>query len=135
MAIGSGGWQGKGFLEGTLTKLQYVPEQTTDFIFCTVGEEHGFLGAFFVIALFVGLLLRLIGLAERQRSLFAQYYMYGVAGILFLHFLTNIGMTMGLMPIIGIPLPFISYGGSSLIAFTLIMGVALRLDATRAERE
>jgi rod shape determining protein RodA len=135
MAIGSGGWQGKGFLDGTLTKLQYVPEQTTDFIFCTVGEEHGFIGAFFVIGLFVALLLRLVSLAERQRSLFAQYYMYGVAGILFIHFLTNIGMTMGLMPIIGIPLPFISYGGSSLIAFTLIMGVALRLDATRAERE
>lgn len=135
MAIGSGGWQGKGFLEGTLTKLQYVPEQTTDFIFCTVGEEHGFLGAFLVISLFVALLFRLVSLAERQRSLFAQYYMYGVAGILFIHFLTNIGMTMGLMPIIGIPLPFISYGGSSLIAFTLIMGVALRLDATRAERE
>lgn len=135
MAIGSGGWQGKGFLDGTLTKLRYVPEQTTDFIFCTVGEEHGFIGAFLVIGLFVALLLRLISLAERQRSLFAQYYMYGVAGILFVHFLTNIGMTMGLMPIIGIPLPFISYGGSSLIAFTLITGVALRLDATRAERE
>jgi len=135
MAIGSGGWQGKGFLEGTLTKLSYVPEQTTDFIFCTVGEEHGFLGAFLVIGIFVALLLRLVSLAERQRTLFAQYYMYGVAGILFIHFLTNIGMTMGLMPIIGIPLPFISYGGSSLIAFTLILGVALRLDATRAERE
>jgi len=135
MAIGSGGWQGKGFLDGTLTKLRYVPEQTTDFIFCTVGEEHGFIGAFLVVGIFVALLLRLVSLAERQRSLFAQYYMYGVAGILFIHFLTNIGMTMGLMPIIGIPLPFISYGGSSLIAFTLIIGVALRLDATRAERE
>ena len=131
MAIGSGGWQGKGFLEGTLTKLRYVPEQTTDFIFCTVGEEHGFIGAFVIIALFVGLLLRLVHLAERQRSLFAQYYLYGVAGILFVHFVLNVGMTMGLMPIIGIPLPFISYGGSSLIAFTLILGVALRLDAMR----
>ena len=135
MAIGSGGFQGKGFLEGTLTKLRYVPEQTTDFIFCTVGEEHGFIGALFVILLFAALLLRLVGLAERQRSLFAQYYLYGVTGILFVHFLLNIGMTMGLMPIIGIPLPFISYGGSSLIAFTLIVGVALRLDAMRGERE
>lgn len=135
MAIGSGGLQGKGFLEGTLTKLRYVPEQTTDFIFCTVGEEHGFIGATVVIGLFLGVLLRLVSLAERQRSLFAQYYMYGVAGILFVHFTLNVGMTMGLMPIIGIPLPFISYGGSSLMAFTLIMGVALRLDATRVERE
>ncbi len=135
MAIGSGGLQGKGFLEGTLTKLRYVPEQTTDFIFCTVGEEHGFIGATLVIGLFLGILLRLVSLAERQRSVFAQYYMYGVAGILFVHFALNIGMTMGLMPIIGIPLPFISYGGSSLMAFTLIMGVALRLDATRTERE
>ena len=135
MAIGSGGFQGKGFLEGTLTKLRYVPEQTTDFIFCTVGEEHGFIGAFFVILLFAALLLRLVSLAERQRSLFAQYYMYGITGILFVHFLFNVGMTMGLMPIIGIPLPFISKGGSSLIAFTLIIGVALRLDATRGERE
>ncbi len=135
MAIGSGGLQGKGFLEGTLTKLRYVPEQTTDFIFCTVGEEHGFIGSLFVIMLFAGLLLRLVSLAERQKSLFGLYYMYGVAGILFVHFLLNVGMTMGLMPIIGIPLPFISYGGSSLIAFTLIVGVALRLDATRGERE
>ena len=135
MAIGSGGLQGKGFLEGTLTKLRYVPEQTTDFIFCTVGEEHGFIGATVVIGLFLGVLLRLVSLAERQRSPFAQYYMYGVAGILFVHFTLNVGMTMGLMPIIGIPLPFISYGGSSLMAFTLIMGVALRLDATRTERE
>ena len=133
MAIGSGGWQGKGFLDGTLTKLRYVPEQTTDFIFCTVGEEHGFVGSVLVIGLFAALLLRLVSLAERQRNLFATYYMYGVAGILFVHFLLNIGMTMGLMPIIGIPLPFISYGGSSLIAFTMIVGVALRLDATRAE--
>ena len=131
MAIGSGGFEGKGFLDGTLTKLRYVPEQTTDFIFCTVGEEHGFLGASFVILLFAGLLLRLVYLAERQRNLFSTYYLYGVAGILFVHFLLNVGMTMGLMPIIGIPLPFISYGGSSLIAFTLILGVALRLDAVR----
>ena len=135
MAISSGGFQGKGWLEGTLTKLRYVPEQTTDFIFCTVGEEHGFIGATVVIGLFVALLLRLVQLAERQRSLFAQYYMYGVAGVLFVHFTLNVGMTMGLMPIIGIPLPFISYGGSSLMAFTLILGVALRLDATRTERE
>ena len=131
MAIGSGGFEGKGFLNGTLTKLRYVPEQTTDFIFCTVGEEHGFLGASFVILLFAGLLLRLVHLAERQRNLFSTYYMYGVTGILFVHFLLNIGMTMGLMPIIGIPLPFISKGGSSLMAYTLIVGVALRLDAVR----
>ena len=131
MAIGSGGFEGKGFLNGTLTKLRYVPEQTTDFIFCTVGEEHGFIGASFVIILFAGLLLRLVHLAERQRNLFSTYYMYGVVGILFVHFLLNIGMTMGLMPIIGIPLPFISKGGSSLMAYTLIVGVALRLDAVR----
>ncbi len=134
MAIGSGGFEGKGFLDGTLTKLRYVPEQTTDFIFCTVGEEHGFIGSTLVIGLFLALLLRLVNLAERQKSLFAQYYMYGIAGMLFIHFLLNIGMTMGLTPVIGIPLPFISYGGSSLISFTLIVGVALRLDATRAER-
>ena len=135
MAISSGGLEGKGFLEGTLTKLRYVPEQTTDFIFCTVGEEHGFIGAALVIGLFAALLLRLVTLAERQRGLFGRYYLYGVAGILLVHYLLNIGMTMGLMPIIGIPLPFISKGGSSLLAFTLIVGVALRIDATRGERE
>lgn len=134
MAIGAGGFQGKGLLNGTLTKLRYVPEQTTDFIFCTVGEEHGFVGVSLMILLFAGLLWRLLQLAERQKSLFNLYYMYGVVGIVFIHFLLNIGMTMGLMPIIGIPLPFISYGGSSLIAFTLIFGVALRLDASRSTR-
>ncbi len=131
LAIGSGGIQGKGFLEGTMTKLNYVPEQVTDFIFCTVGEEQGFIGSFLVIILFLALLQRLVTVAERQRSAFARQYAYGVAGIIFIHFFINIGMTMSLMPIIGIPLPFISYGGSSLMGFTLMIGVLLKLDANR----
>ena len=108
MAIGSGGATGKGFLNGTMTKLDFVPEQYTDFIFCTVGEEQGFIGSFSIIILFLLLLLRIVVVAERQRSNFSRHYMYGVAGIMFVHFFINIGMTMGLMPIIGIPLPFIS---------------------------
>ncbi len=131
LAIGSGGLEGKGFLQGTLTKGRYVPEQSTDFIFCTIGEEQGFIGSFGVIALFLLLLLRITILAERQRSNFSLYYAYGVAGILFLHVFVNIGMTMGLAPIIGIPLPFISYGGSSLLGFTLMIGVLLKLDSQR----
>jgi rod shape determining protein RodA len=131
MAIGSGGFSGKGYLQGNMTKLNYVPEQSTDFIFCTVGEEQGFLGVLGVVALFVLLLYRITILAERQRSNFSRVYAYSVAGIIFVHFIVNVGMTMGLFPIIGIPLPFISYGGSSLIGFTLMIGVLLKLDNHR----
>ena len=131
MAIGSGGWDGKGFLKGTMTKLNYVPEQSTDFIFCTVGEEQGFVGSFAIIVLFLLFLIRLTIIAERQRSNFARIYAYGVAGIIFVHFLINIGMTMGLMPVIGIPLPFISKGGSSLLGFTIMIAVLLKLDSAR----
>ncbi len=131
MAIGSGGWKGKGFLNGTMTKLNYVPEQSTDFIFCTVGEEQGFIGSFAVIALFLLLLVRLTIIAERQRFSFSRYYAYCVAGIIFVHFFINIGMTMGLMPIIGIPLPFISKGGSSLLGFSIMIAVLLKLDSSR----
>ncbi len=131
MAISSGGLQGKGFMQGTLTKLNYVPEQSTDFIFCTIGEEQGFLGSFGIIALYFLLLYRITVLAERQRSGFSRRYAYAIAGILFVHYLINIGMTMGLMPIIGIPLPFISKGGSSLLGFTIMLAVLLKLDANR----
>ena len=131
MAIGSGGFTGKGFLDGNMTKLKYVPEQSTDFIFCTVGEEQGFIGVVGVVVLYVLLLYRITLLAERQRSNFSRIYAYGVAGILFAHFIVNIGMTMGLFPIIGIPLPLLSYGGSSLIGFTLMIGVLLKLDNHR----
>lgn len=131
MTIGSGGLEGKGFLQGTMTKLNYVPEQSTDFIFCTIGEEQGFIGTVGIIGLFLLLLLRIITLAERQRSDFSRYYAYGVVGILFIHVFINIGMTMGLVPIIGIPLPFISYGGSSILGFSLLIGVLLKLDSNR----
>lgn len=131
MAIGSGGFSGKGFKQGTLTKLNYVPEQSTDFIFCTIGEEHGFIGSITIIGLFVALLIRLVIIAERQRLLFVRHYAYCVAGIIFIHFFINMGMTMGLLPVIGIPLPFLSYGGSSLLGFTLMLGVLLKLDTTR----
>jgi len=130
-AISSGGIAGKGFLEGNVTKLNYVPEQATDFIFCAIGEEQGFVGVFAVIMLFLLLLLRIIVIAERQRSRFTRIYAYGVASILFFHLLVNVGMTMGIMPVIGIPLPFISYGGSSLIAFTILLAILLRLDSNR----
>ena len=128
-AIGSGGLFGKGFLEGERTKLDYVPEQSTDFIFCTVGEEWGFLGSTILIALYLALLLYIIYIAERQRMDFARYYAYGVAGILFFHLFINLGMTIGLMPVIGIPLPFLSYGGSSLWSFTLLIAILLKLDS------
>lgn len=131
MAIGSGGLLGKGIFQGNMTKLKYVPEQSTDFIFCTVGEEHGFVGVLGVVGLFAVLLYRITQLAERQRSNFSRVYAYGVAGVIFVHFIINIGMTMGVFPIIGIPLPFISYGGSSLIGFTLMIGVLLKLDSHR----
>ena len=134
IAIGSGGFFGKGFLQGTQTKFDFVPEQSTDFIFCTVGEEWGFLGTMTVIGLFMGLLMRLIYLAERNRSKFSRVYGYCVATILFFHFAINIGMTIGLAPVIGIPLPFFSYGGSSLWSFTLLLFVFVRLDASRFEQ-
>ncbi|HQU59146.1 MAG TPA: rod shape-determining protein RodA [Saprospiraceae bacterium] len=127
-AIGSGGLQGKGFLKGTMTKGNYVPEQSTDFIFCTIGEEQGFIGTFGIIVLFLLLLIRITVIAERQRNNFGRNYAYCIAGILFIHIFINIGMTMGLMPIIGIPLPFISKGGSSLMGFTIMLAVLLKLD-------
>jgi len=133
IAIGSGGFWGKGFLQGTQTKFDFVPEQSTDFIFCTIGEEHGFLGVFVVIALFLLFLWRLMFLADQQRSRFARAYGYGVVGIIFFHFLVNVGMTIGLMPIMGIPLPFFSYGGSSLWSFTILLFIFLKLDAHRAD--
>ncbi|MEE4196406.1 MAG: rod shape-determining protein RodA [Bacteroidales bacterium] len=133
IAIGSGGLSGKGFLRGTQTKYDFVPEQSTDFIFCTIGEEWGFLGTFTIVTLFVILLLRLIYLAERQRSTFSRVYGYGVVSVLFFHIAINIGMTIGLVPVIGIPLPFFSYGGSSLWAFTILLFIFLRLDASRLE--
>jgi len=131
IAIGSGGFTGKGFLKGTQTKYDFVPEQTTDFIFCTVGEEWGFIGSFFVIILFSALILRIIQISERQRSAFTRIYGYCVATILLFHFLINIGMTIGLMPVIGIPLPFFSYGGSSLLGFTILLFIFVKLDGYR----
>ena len=130
IAIGSGRFIGKGFLHGTQTKFNFVPEQSTDFIFCTVGEEYGFV---IVIGLFIGLFYRLLNAAERQRSAFARIYGYGVASILFIHFVINIGMTLGLAPVIGIPLPFFSYGGSSLWAFTILLFIFVKMDAYRLQ--
>ncbi|HLO43533.1 MAG TPA: rod shape-determining protein RodA [Leadbetterella sp.] len=132
LAIGSGGAVGKGYLQGTQTKFDFVPEQSTDFIFCTIGEEWGFLGSFVLLGLYFILLTRLLSLAEKQKSKFARIYGYGVASIIFFHILVNIGMTVGLMPVIGIPLPFVSYGGSSLMSFTLLLFVFLKLDAHRS---
>ena len=131
IAIGSGGFLGKGYLQGTQTKYDFVPEQDTDFIFCTVGEEWGFVGSTIVIFLELFLILRLIFLAERQRSDFSRIYGYGVASVLFFHLAVNIGMTIGLMPVIGIPLPFFSYGGSSLWSFTILLFIFIKLDANR----
>jgi rod shape determining protein RodA len=133
IAIGSGGFAGKGFLNGTQTKFKFVPEQSTDFIFCTVGEEWGFIGSTFVLFILLILIIRLLILAERQRSSFSRIYGYGVACILFFHVAVNVGMTIGLAPVIGIPLPFFSYGGSSLWAFTILLFIFLRLDANRME--
>lgn len=133
IAIGSGGFSGKGFLEGTQTKFDFVPEQSTDFIFCTIGEEEGWIGSLLVIALFVTLLLRIIYLGERQKNRFARVYAYGVASIFFFHFAINIGMTIGLFPVIGIPLPFFSYGGSSLWGFTILLFILLKIDAHRGQ--
>jgi len=134
IAIGSGGFLGKGFLNGTQTKLKYVPEQDTDFIFCTVGEENGFVGSVLILILFLILITRLIFLAERQRSTFKRVYGYCAASIIFFHLAINIGMVIGITPVIGIPLPFFSYGGSSLWAFTILLFIFLRLDASRNER-
>jgi len=133
IAIGSGGFHGKGFLNGTQTKFKFVPEQSTDFIFCTVGEEWGFIGTSSVIILFVILLLRLIYLAERQRSAYSRIYIYSVVSIIFFHVVINIGMTIGIIPVIGIPLPFFSYGGSSLWGFTFLLFIALKFDTARKE--
>lgn len=134
IAIGSGGLTGKGFLQGTQTKLKYVPEQHTDFIFCTIGEEQGFIGASLVLALFLTLILRVIAIAERQRSAFGRVYGYCVASYLIFHLAVNVGMVIGLCPVIGIPLPFFSYGGSSLWGFTFLLFILLRIDAARKER-
>ena len=131
IAIGSGGLEGKGFLNGTQTKLKYVPEQDTDFIFCTVGEEEGFVGAAGVLLLFLGLILRLIHLAERQPTAFGRIYGYCVLSVFLFHVFINVGMVLGLTPVIGIPLPFFSYGGSSLWGFTLLLFIFLRIDAGR----
>lgn len=133
IAIGSGGFWGKGFLKGTQTKFNFVPEQSTDFIFCTVGEEWGFVGSTIVILLFLALIVRIIMMAERQRSDFSRIYGYGVASILFFHFFVNVGMTIGLMPVIGIPLPFFSYGGSSLWAFTILLFIFIKQDSNRLQ--
>ncbi|MEY2895710.1 MAG: hypothetical protein RIS42_1429 [Bacteroidota bacterium] len=133
IAIGSGGFWGKGYLGGTQTKFDFVPEQSTDFIFCTIGEEFGFIGVAGIIILFMVFLWRLMYLADLQRSRFARAYGFGVVGILFFHFLVNIGMTIGLMPIMGIPLPFFSYGGSSLWSFTILLFIFLKLDSHRSD--
>jgi len=134
IAIGSGGFFGKGFLNGTQTKLNYVPEQDTDFIFCTVGEEYGFVGSTLVLVIYWLLLMRIIRIAERQRETFIRIYAYSVASIFFFHLMINIGMVLGIMPVIGIPLPFFSYGGSSLWGFTVLLFILIRLDASRLER-
>lgn len=133
IAIGSGGLWGKGFLNGTQTKYNFVPEQSTDFIFCTVGEEWGFIGSFVVVTLFCLLIIRLMRMGERQHEPFGRIYCYGAAAIFLFHTLINIGMTIGLMPVIGIPLPFFSYGGSSFLAFTVLFFVAVKLDAAKRE--
>jgi rod shape determining protein RodA len=133
IAIGSGGFLGKGYLQGTQTKYNFVPEQSTDFIFCTVGEEWGFVGTFVVLGLFLFLLVKLVNIAERQRSVFSRVFAYSVASIIFFHIFVNVGMAIGLLPVIGIPLPFFSYGGSSLWAFTILLFTVVRLDASRLE--
>jgi len=131
IAIGSGGLTGKGFLNGTQTKLKFVPEQDTDFIFCTIGEEHGFIGSTLILILFIAFIIRLLNLAERQTSTFGRVYGYGVVSVFIFHLIVNIGMVIGIMPVIGIPLPFFSYGGSSLWGFTILLFIFLRIDKTR----
>jgi rod shape determining protein RodA len=134
IAIGSGGFMGKGFLKGTQTKFDFVPAQTTDFIFCTVGEEQGWLGATLIMILFGAFFLRLLTIAERQKSRFVRIYGYSVVSIMFFHFAINIAMTIGLFPVLGIPLPFFSYGGSSLLTFTMLLFILLKLDSQRMEQ-
>ena len=131
IAIGSGGFSGKGYLQGTMTKYNFVPEQHTDFIFCTIGEEFGFVGSFVLLSLYLTFLIKIILMAERQRSPFSRIYGYAIASIIFFHLMVNIGMTIGLLPVIGIPLPFLSYGGSSLLMFSLMFFVFLKQDANR----
>ncbi|WP_143304581.1 rod shape-determining protein RodA [Chitinophaga vietnamensis] len=131
IAIGSGGFWGKGYLKGTQTRYDFVPEQSTDFIFCTIGEDFGFFGSVIFLGLYVALLFRIIFVAERQRSTFTRVYAYGVASIIFFHLAINVSMTIGLAPVIGIPLPLMSYGGSSMISFTMLIFIMLRLDADR----
>jgi len=133
IAIGSGGLFGKGFLEGTQTKFDFVPEQSTDFIFCTIGEEHGWIGSTILIGLFIVLMIRIVSIAERQKSVFGRTYGYCVVSIIFFHFLINVGMTIGLAPVVGIPLPFFSYGGSSLWSFTILLFILLAIDANRTQ--
>ena len=131
LAIGAGGITGRGVFSGRMTQGRWVPEQDSDFIFCTIGEEQGFLGTFAVVGLYLLLILRIVMIAERQRIAFNRIYAYGVAGIIFVHVVVNIGMTIGLVPIIGIPLPFLSRGGSSLLGFTIMIAVLLKLDKHR----
>ncbi len=131
IAIGSGGFSGKGYMQGTMTKYNFVPEQHTDFIFCTIGEEFGFIGSLVLLSLYLAFMIRIIILAERQRSTFSRIYGYAIASIIFFHLLVNIGMTIGLLPVIGIPLPFMSYGGSSLLMFSMMFFVFLKQDANR----
>jgi rod shape determining protein RodA len=131
IAIGSGGFAGKGFLKGTQTRFDFVPEQRTDFIFCTIGEGFGFLGTVTVLLIYLFLLLRIVHIAERQRSVFSRCYAYGVASVFFFHMAINVCMTIGLAPVIGIPLPFISYGGTSLLTFSILLFILIRLDADR----
>ncbi len=131
IAIGSGGAFGKGLLKGTQTRYEFVPEQRTDFIFCTIGEGFGFTGSFILMAVYLLLLFRIVTIAERQRSVFSRCYAYGVAAVFFFHIAINVAMTVGLAPVIGIPLPFISYGGTSLITFTILLFILIRLDADR----
>jgi rod shape determining protein RodA len=134
IAIGSGGFFGKGYLEGTQTKFDFVPEQVTDFIFCTLGEEFGWFGSFVVVSLFTILLYRLVIMAERQKTRFSRIYGYCVISILLFHFMINIAMTIGLFPVVGIPLPFFSYGGSSLWSFTILLFIFIKIDASRARQ-
>jgi rod shape determining protein RodA len=131
IAIGSGGLIGKGLMSGTQTRYDFVPEQRTDFIFCTIGESYGFVGSIILLLLYLYLLFRIIGIAERQRSTFSRAYAYGVASVFFFHVFVNIGMTIGIVPVIGIPLPFMSYGGTALITYTIMLFILLRLDADR----
>lgn len=131
IAIGSGGFFGKGLMKGTQTRYDFVPEQRTDFIFCTIGEGFGFLGSIVLLGLYLFMLFRIVAMAERQRSTFSRAYAYGVASVLFFHIVVNIGMTIGIVPVIGIPLPFMSYGGTSLITFTILLFILIRLDADR----